>query len=628
MKTAFFKKILKILFLTFIVALVLITCEKPKREMLVKTGEVTNITVTSAEVGGIIVDAGENATQYGHCYSKNQTPTINDSRTLLKNTTQKISISPGSFKSTLTKLEAGTKYYVRAYIKDEDITVYGDIISFTTNSISLPQLSTNEVTLITQTTASGGGNVTSDGGGTVTARGVCWSTSQNPTTANSKTTDGSGTGSFVSSLTGLTPNTTYYVRAYATNSAGTAYGNQVSFTTQVDLPTVTTTSISNITTTTATGGGNVTSDGGATVTARGVCWSTSQNPTIANSKTTDGSGTGSFVSSLTGLTPNTTYYVRAYATNSAGTAYGNQVSFTTLQITLPTVTTTIISDITTTTATGGGNVTSDGGATVTARGVCWSTNQNPTTADSKTTDGSGTGSFVSSLIGLTPNTTYYVRAYATNSAGTAYGNQVSFVTGPSTISDIDGNTYNVIRIGSQLWMKENLKTTKYNDGTSIPVITDNIAWLNLTTPGYCWYNNDAATYKATYGALYNWYTVNTGKLCPTGWHVPTDAEWTILTDYLGGESLAGGKLKEAGTSHWASPNTGATNETGFTGLPGGYRLIDGTFNLIGNYGIWWSATETDATNAWYRILACDNTYLSRLFNNKQLGFSVRCVRDY
>ena len=530
MKTAFFKKILKILFLTFIVALVLITCEKPKREMLVKTGEVTNITVTSAEVGGIIVDAGENATQYGHCYSKNQTPTINDSRTLLKNTTQKISISPGSFKSTLTKLEAGTKYYVRAYIKDEDITVYGDIISFTTNSISLPQLSTNEVTLITQTTASGGGNVTSDGGGTVTARGVCWSTSQNPTTANSKTTDGSGT--------------------------------------------------------------------------------------------------GSFVSSLTGLTPNTTYYVRAYATNSAGTAYGNQVSFTTLQITLPTVTTTIISDITTTTATGGGNVTSDGGATVTARGVCWSTNQNPTTADSKTTDGSGTGSFVSSLIGLTPNTTYYVRAYATNSAGTAYGNQVSFVTGPSTISDIDGNTYNVIRIGSQLWMKENLKTTKYNDGTSIPVITDNIAWLNLTTPGYCWYNNDAATYKATYGALYNWYTVNTGKLCPTGWHVPTDAEWTILTDYLGGESLAGGKLKEAGTSHWASPNTGATNETGFTGLPGGYRLIDGTFNLIGNYGIWWSATETDATNAWYRILACDNTYLSRLFNNKQLGFSVRCVRDY
>jgi hypothetical protein len=296
-----------------------------------------------------------------------------------------------------------------------------------TASPILATVTTTAASSILAVTASSGGNVTADGGGTVTARGVCWSTSSNPTIANSKTIDGSGTGSFSSSLTGLSPSTTYYIRAYATNGAGTAYGNQVSFAT-INYPTVTTTSISAITQTTASSGGNVTSDGGTGVTARGVCWNTSPNPTTANSKTTDGSGTGSFTSSLSGLSSGTTYYVRAYATSNAGTSYGTELSFTTTTVVVPTITTTSISNITGTTASGGGNVTSDGGASVTARGVCWSTSTNPTTANSKTTDGTGTGSFTSSLTGLTRDVTYYVRAYATNSAGTAYGNQVSFTT--------------------------------------------------------------------------------------------------------------------------------------------------------------------------------------------------------
>jgi hypothetical protein len=202
----------------------------------------------------------------------------------------------------------------------------------TTASPALPTVITTTVSAITSTTASSGGNVTSDGGGTVSARGVCWNTSPNPTTANSKTTDGSGTGVFTSSLTALNPGTTYYVRAWATNATGTAYGNELSFSTPAALPTVTTTSISAITGTGATCGGNVTSDGGASVTARGVCWSTSSNPTTANSITTDGSGTGAFVSTLSGLTIGVNYYVRAYATNSAGTAYGSEVSFNSLTI--------------------------------------------------------------------------------------------------------------------------------------------------------------------------------------------------------------------------------------------------------------------------------------------------------
>ena len=155
------------------------------------------------------------------------------------------------------------------------------------------------------------------------------------------------------------------------------------------------------------------------------------------------------------------------------------------------------------------------------------------------------------------------------------------------VTDYDGNHYSSVLIGSQIWMAENLKTIKYNDGTAIPLVTDATEWSNLTTHGYCWYNNDEATYGDTYGALYNWYTVETGNLCPTGWHVPTDAEWTELIDYLGGESVAGGKLKETGTTHWNSPNPGATNETGFTTLPGGYRAdFNGSSGDIGNGGYW------------------------------------------
>ena len=195
-----------------------------------------------------------------------------------------------------------------------------------------------------------------------------------------------------------------------------------------------------------------------------------------------------------------------------------------------------------------------------------------------------------------------------------------------TMTDQDGNVYKTVTIGTQTWMAENLKVTKYNDGIAIPNVTDNTAWKELTTGALCDYANTPSN-SETYGKLYNWYAVKTGKLAPKGWHVPSDAEWTELTNYLGGTSVAGGKLKETGTTHWASPNTGATNETGFTALPGGNRGIYGAFYTIGNNGYWWSATESNANNAWYRLMYCDYSNVTRDGSDKEVGFSVRCVRD-
>ena len=193
-----------------------------------------------------------------------------------------------------------------------------------------------------------------------------------------------------------------------------------------------------------------------------------------------------------------------------------------------------------------------------------------------------------------------------------------------TVTDIDGNVYNTVTIGTQIWMVENLKTTKYNDGTSIPNVTDYTEWGALTTGAYCWYNNNASN-KSPYGALYNWYSVNTGKLAPVGWHVPTFAEWTTLNTVIGGVA---GKLKETGTDHWASPNTGATNETGFTALPGGSRNGGylAAFTGLGLSGYWWS-TRDDNTGGAGEALMYNFDVISQYASVKWIGSSVRCVKD-
>jgi uncharacterized protein (TIGR02145 family) len=192
------------------------------------------------------------------------------------------------------------------------------------------------------------------------------------------------------------------------------------------------------------------------------------------------------------------------------------------------------------------------------------------------------------------------------------------------VKDVDGNFYGVVKIGAQFWMSENLKTTKCNDGSMLPMVTDNTSWEGSSDGAYCWYNNNDAT---IYGAIYNWYAVNTRKLCPVGWHVPSDAEWATLITFLGGESVAGGKMKESGTLHWKDPNTGATNESGFSGLPGGYRIFDGRFLSINEYGVWWSSTGISTLLAQRIAVGFDSSNVYRGGQRKDAGYYVRCVRD-
>lgn len=194
------------------------------------------------------------------------------------------------------------------------------------------------------------------------------------------------------------------------------------------------------------------------------------------------------------------------------------------------------------------------------------------------------------------------------------------------ITDGDGNVYTSITIGTQDWLFENLRTTRLNDGTAIQHVPGISAWAAATNAAYCWYNNDVAS-KEDYGALYNWKTVSTGKLCPRGWHVPTDAEWTVLTDYLGGVAGAAYKVKENGTAHWLTTTAQVTNSSGFTALPGGYRDYSGQFDRQGSIGYWWTATEENTGNAWYRSVFENYDEVYGSFTNKSFGYSVRCIRD-
>jgi uncharacterized protein (TIGR02145 family) len=514
--------------------------------------------------------------------------------------------------------------------------------------IELPVLCTRTASNISTIEASSGGIVSEDGGAPVLSRGICWSTTSNPTTLNSKTLNGSGVGSFISILTDLKFNTKYFVRSYATNSMGTAYGNELTFTTS-DGPTLITAPVTLITRATAISGGNIIADNGKPVSTRGVCWNTGKNPTIDNNRTTDGAGTGSFISYITGLNPGTIYYVRSYSISSSAISYGNEISFKTSP-SEPILGITTVSSTGPKTAVISGNVISDGGGKITSCGICWSTLQNPSISDNTTTNGTATGVFESVLTGLTGNTTYYARAYASNSSGTGYSNQVVFITLEDqtgltgTVTDIEGNKYPTIGIGSQIWMAANMKTTRFRNGDAILTTTPATRDISgESSPKYQWAYDGNENNAETYGRLYTWYAAtDTRNLCPTGWHLPSDAEWAVLADFLSysgyGYQGSGSDIAKslASTSGWEAYSTAGTigndqntnNNSGFSGLPGGSRTAS-SFNDIHELFILWTASVAISVDGFARYIVLDyhSANIGKASAIKWNGCSVRCIRD-
>jgi uncharacterized protein (TIGR02145 family) len=599
------------------------------------TLEVIDISSTTATTGGEITDdGGSPVTARGVVWGTSENPTLESNLGQTSNGT-----GTGSFTSNLMGLTPGATYYVRAYATNSVGTAYGAQIGFDAGT-KTPSVTTTAITSIMATSAVSGGDISDDGGSSVTARGVIWSTSENPTLESNlgQTNNGTGTGSFTSSLTGLAPGATYFIRAYATNSVGTAYGTQIGFQTETMLPTVITVVTSSVTTSTAVSGGNVQSDGGSSVTARGVVWSTDENPTLESNigQTTNGTGTGSFTSNLTGLTPGTTYYVRAYATNSVGTAYGGRATFsTTATPMLPTVTTTLASLITASSATSGGNVTSQGSATVTARGICWSaTTTTPTLTNSLgcSTSGSGIGSFTANLTGLSASTQYYVRAFATNSMGTAYGTQIQFTTaaGSTTGRDTQTQVVNVTNPNTgRTWMDRNLGASRAAiSSTDTQAYGDFYQWgrradghekrtsATLTTlsstdqpahGSFILAPNSPGDWRSPQNNNL-WQGVNgTNNPCPMGYRVPTEAEWN------------------AERQSWSSQNSTGAFASPLKLPLASYRDF-GSGSLLpgGTVGYYWSSSVSGTGASHLYIISSD---AGQGIYTRADGYSVRCIRD-
>lgn len=674
-----------------------------------------------------------------------------------------------------------------------------------------PVLITTAVKEITATTAGSGGSITFDGRSKILSYGICWDTLSNPTTAGSKVVDSVKTEEFVSQISGLLPNKTYYIRAFALNAIGTGYGDELSFTTPASLPIVKTTPVTDFNIDSAKTGGIITSNGGLPVKYYGIIWDTVPNSLNPAFKTTDSTALSAFVSDIYGLKPNKLYYLRAYATNSLGTSYSEEIEFKTPKI-APRTSIKTVSEKYLYSASCEFILNSDGGSNIIEYGFCWDTEPDPTTDDKKTSKQYAPGKF--RLTNLKAGTQYYVRSYAineegtgygepvifktlgsppkvstgrasdvtstdalvkavvaagflptvvsfeygltekygqtaeiampplkgndnttfdtrltelksgntyhfrvkaTNSLGTTYGKDMSFtllrvpdlkgfapvaknyrdttfiitapssnsqgmitytssnpevlvikndkavITGPGTCTitasqapfgifssgsitttfsmnliDIDGNVYNTISIGNQDWMKENLRVTRYRDGEPIPNVKNKQEWISLTDGAFCLINNDTLRSDNSFGALYNWYAVDTRKICPVGWHVPTDAEWQVMERFLGMSfteseetvmrtTELGLQLKD--TVGWIKNGNGS-NSSDFSAQPAGLRNArSGEFFNAGIDGIWWTATEEDTYNAWLRNMYYYYNSIYRATELKNNGFSVRCVRD-
>jgi uncharacterized protein (TIGR02145 family) len=596
--------------------------EKPTRPVI-STTDVTAITVASASAGGNITsDGGAAIISRGVCWSTGPAPTTADN-------TSSDGTGTGIFSSNLVNLSSGTEYSVRAYATNSAGTSYGLIQKFTTLGLP-PSPIAKEASDITITSATLNGAVNANylsttitiEYGLTSSYGTSVAAAQSPLTGNAST-------NVSAAITGLTAGTTYHYRIKAVNSLGSANSDDMTFKTLGSVPTATALPAGNLQVNSATLNGSVNANYFSTTVI--FEWGTDYgygNTITPTQSPVAGSASVNVSAVLTGLTEGTNYYFRISATNELGTTKSVGLKLTTPA--KPTLTTGAISAVTTTSAVSGGNITADFGTTVLERGICWSTTQNPTTSGNKIISDSQAGNYSVNVGGLAPNSTYYIRAYATNSIGTGYGNELIIRTFTGTVTDIDGNQYNTVTIGTQLWMAENLKTTKYQSGALIGTTTP--SQLDITAesnPKYQWPAGADENKVATYGRLYTWYAITDERnVCPVGWHIPTNAEWLITANYLGGVSVAGSKMREAGLTHYSVENSDATNESGFTALPAGYRNQEGYFGgMFDSTGIW-TSTPRSATEAYPITLNYGSTYIG--FNTPftmNFAFSVRCLKN-
>jgi uncharacterized protein (TIGR02145 family) len=426
-------------------------------------------------------------------------------------------------------------------------------------------------------------------------------------------------------LAGLMPGLTYHFRIKVENTNGIAYSSDQTFTTIGKVPTITSSTYSDLTAKSAKLAGVVNPNSLVTAVTFEYGTSASYGSTATLGNSLSGSVAVNVGAALTDLVAGTTYHFRIKCENLLGATYSNDQSFKTFGA-VPTAVTVDATTVTSSSAKLNASVNSNW--LETAITFEWGTTSgygNAISAVPSPLNSTYSLNVSAQLSGLSANTTYHYRVVAVNELGTTAGGDMTFAT-PPEVMDIEGKIYKTIKIGTQVWMAENLGTTKYNDGTDITLGTsDQNMWRNLITPAYNWYNADISL-KDTYGALYNWYAINTNKLCPSDWHVPTDSEWTTLESFLGGPDVAGGKLKEAGTSHWTAPNTGATNSVGFTALPGGNFGGLGTVRLD---GWWWTSSQgLGADEAINRYIFQNAAKVWRVdYEKKFVGNSVRCVKN-
>lgn len=520
---------------------------------------------------------------------------------------------------------------------------------------SAPHVKTAGVTDFLDNTAVSGGVVYYDARSSVTERGICWNTSGNPEVdVHNTTTNGSGTGSFTSMITDLEPGRTYYVRAYAKNKNGIGYGNQIVFENDpsVSLPSVDTNPIDVRIYYSSSGTrdsvktfapGQVSDDGGAPVLERGVCWNKAGNASTADETKVDSDpGTGNYTIKIADfITYDTQYSLRAFASNKKGTSYGEEIVFAVhpFEEDFPSIRTNEVAAVTGNSAKCGGIISTGTVSAFSSRGVFYSTHNNPTVIDQVADIGpGGNGGFEVNLTGLESEKWYYARAYAVTDQGTLYGSVVSFTTAAEEnqtgtfIDPRDGNVYNWVEIGDQVWMAENLAWLPSVNPSSIGSEEQPYFYVydyNGTDPSIA----KASSKYTACGVLYNWpAAVNA---CPAGWHLPGDEEWKQLEIYLGMNQIEVGNTGIRGTdqgsqlktiSGWLYGGDG-TNSSGFSGSPGGYRDFDGPFESNEGTAIWWSSTEFSEGFSWYRCLNFDFDGVDRNGFYKSAGVSIRCLKD-